>query len=180
MRADSGLPGSSRRSMRTALLPLLLFVTSSALAADFDYGAYQPAKLAEVASSLDVDPRADYWFAADYPRYHTQATFTGKIRPIDPGVKTFIAMWIKATGHPVTDAKMFRTQVEIKQDDAVYWLPIQQVLVEPLKKEVAAGGQVDLYVLLMGAYKHTPVFAVNEFDAAAATPEASLPAGNGR
>ena len=157
--------------MRSVLLTFLFSIAALAFAADFDYGAYEPAKLADAASGSDVDPRADYWFAADYPRYHTLATFTGKIRPIDPGVKAFIAMWIKATGHPATDGDMFKTQVEIKQDAAVYWLPIQQVLVEPLQKEVTAGGRVNLYVLLMGAYRHAPVFTVNEFDAAEQIPD---------
>ena len=159
--------------MRTNLLILLLFVATSAAGADFDYGAYQPANLADISGHLDVDPHADYWFAADFPRYHTQATFTGKMRPIGPGVKAFIKMWIQATGHPAADAEMFKEQVEIKQDAVVYWMPIQQVLVEPLKKEVTIGGQVDLYLLLMGEYKHVPVFSVNEFDATETIPEPS-------
>jgi len=152
------------------LLPTLLFsVATLAAGADFDYDAYQPAKLSDVAKSLDVDPRADYWFAADYPRYHVQATFTGKVRPIDPGVRTFIESWIKTTGHPLADIGMFKQQVEIKEDKQLYWMPIQEVLVAPFKKEVTVGGQVDLYVLLMGAYRRAPVFAVSEFDSAETT-----------
>jgi len=64
---------------------------------------------------------------------------------------------------------MFKQQMEIKEDKQLYWMPIQDVLVAPFKKEVTAGGQVDLYVLLMGAYRRAPVFAVSEFDAAETT-----------
>ena len=51
------------------------------------------------------------------------------------------------------------------QADSTYWMPIQDILLEPLKSEVPAGASVQLYLLLIGATKVGPVFVINEFAA---------------
>ena len=56
-------------------------------------------------------------------------------------------------------------EVQIRQGTTNYWMPIQDVLVKPFEGEVRAGDQVDLYLLLMGAYEHAPVFTISEFNA---------------
>jgi hypothetical protein len=154
--------------MRALLLLALLSIARPSVGGDFDYGSYQTKQLAEVAASLDIDPRANYWFDAAHPRYHTIATFTGNTRAVTPEFTTYIEAWAKTMGHPAAYHEMFRSEIEVRQGSATYWLPIQHQLVAPFTQEVIAGTEVHLYVLLVGALNHVPVFAVSEFNAVGA------------
>ena len=145
-------------------LPLLLLVLSlSASAQDFDYGAYKPATLSELVAGAGKHS-AD-WFSEGHPRYQTRATFTGRLRQTPANTRQFILLWVRANGHPDSYAEVFEQEVEITQDATRCWMPVQKVLVDQLQAEVPAGAQVDLYVLLMGGQRDRIVFAVSEFDA---------------
>jgi hypothetical protein len=141
----------------------LFFLSMSAAGQDFDYAAYKPATLAEITA--DLPAHGSDWFAEGHPRYRTRATFTGRVRPTSEDTKEFIGHWVKAMGHPEAYAGVFMNEIEITQEGASYWMPAQEVLVEPLQVEVAAGAQIDLYLLLMGSQHGRLVFAVSEFDA---------------
>lgn len=140
-----------------------LVVCSSVAAQSFDYDAYQPAVLTQVISALPAHPAN--WFAEGQTRFSTQATFTGRFRPVTPARQDYIAGWAQSMGHPTYTAKVFEREVEIAQGKDHYWMPIQEVLVAQLTAEVPAGASVRLYVLLMGTQGDQPVFAVSEFDA---------------
>ncbi len=77
----------------------------------------------------------------------------------------FIAKWIKAARLPGAYYDMFQSEVEIQQGASVYWMPIQEVLLKPFGKEIIAGSKVRLYAMLLGEFKHVPVFAISEFNA---------------
>lgn len=153
--------------MRILALVVSFAAAFSAASADFDYGSYRPANLAEVALALskEIDPRADYFFDASHSRYSTVAIFTGRTRPVSSGLARYIEVWAKTFGHPDAYYKMFSTEIEIKQDSKTYWLPTQGQLLDSLGREVEPGHEVRLYILLMGAYRHSPVFGVAEFAA---------------
>ncbi|GAA0887155.1 hypothetical protein [Rhodanobacter soli] len=150
--------------MRTAILIVLLALAAPVSGRDFDYSSYKTVSLADAAAALAVDPRANYWLDAAHPRYHALATFTGKTRKLAPGVKGFIVMWVKAMQHPAEYVDFFKMEVQIRQGTTDYWMPIQDVLVKPFEDQVRPGDQVDLYLLLMGAYEHAPVFAISGFN----------------
>ena len=156
-------------SRSTGIFALLIGLSTAfgAASADFDYVAYQSASLADVAlaQSKEIDPRADYFFDAAHSRYSTVVTFTGKTRPVAAGLARYIEAWAKGFGHPDAYYKMFLNEIEVKQASKTYWLPTQSQLLDPLGREVAPGHKVRLYVLLLGAYKHDPVFGVAEFAA---------------
>ena len=149
--------------MRRTLL-LLFFVFASPVAAqEFDYAAYQPATLSEVAASAGEHAAA--WFAEGHPRYRTRVTFTGRVRPTPADTAQFIVEWVKANGHPPAYADVFEQEIELTQDGNAYWMPIQDVLLAPLTAEVRADMPVDVFVLLMGGQGDRLVLAVSEFDA---------------
>lgn len=150
--------------MRKLLLLAILSIANPAICGDFDYGSYQTTQLDQVATSLDIDPRANYWFDAAHPKYHTTATFTGNTRAVTAEFKTYIEAWAKTMGHPAAYHEMFQSEIEVRQGSLTYWLPIQHQLVAPFIEEVPAGTEVHLYVLLVGALNHVPVFAVSEFN----------------
>jgi hypothetical protein len=152
--------------MRVLLLLTLLIISAQpSLGGNFNYDSYKTAQLADVVAGMNIDLNVNYWFDAAHPKYHTLATFTGNTRALPPSVKAYIEKWVKTMGHPPTYHEMFQREIEVRQGSSTYWLPIQQQLVAPFAQEVRAGSKVHLYVLLMGAINHTPVFAVSEFNA---------------
>ena len=151
---------------------LLLWVMGIAIlglpasAQDFDYSAYKDSSIAAAGSDLGIDPETTWWLDAAHAKFHTIATFTGKFRPVEPGTKSLIDKWAVAMGHDPELAAMFSSEIEVSQDGQLYWLPIQKILVEPLKSEVKPGHETHVYIILIGAYKLAPVFGVSEFNAA--------------
>lgn len=151
--------------MRAVLLLVALIVAPPSFGSDFDYAAYQTVQLAEVAAGLEIDPRVNYWYDAAHPKYHAMATYSGNMRAVSPEMRTYVEQWVKTMGQPDYYHKMFQSEIEVTQGSSTYWLPIQQPLVAPFGHEVAAGTQVHLYVLLLGAINQVPVFVVSEFNA---------------
>ena len=151
--------------MRRIALLLLVFVWVSAVGQEFDYDAYPPTQLADVAAALPQHPAE--WIAEGNSRFRTEVVFVGHIRPLSTRRKQFIARWVAAMGYPAADAAVFEQEIELAQDGVVYRMPIQTVLVDQLKSEVAAGGSLEVYLLLMGSERNQLVFAVSEFDAKA-------------
>ena len=92
-------------------------------------------------------------------------SFTGEVRKIDPKARTLIGKWAKSVGLDPKTQDLFGREIRVTEDTAIYWLPIQDVLVGALKREVTAGRKVDLFVTWIGATKTDFVFIVNEFDA---------------
>jgi len=150
--------------MRVMLLLLFLAGAEPATGAAFDYDAYKPATLSEIANTVTRTPEAATTILDGHPRYRTQAIFTGKIKSTRSSLRNYIRLWVAAMGHPPAYGEVFKQQVQIRQDEITYWMPIQDVLLEPFRKEVVAGSQVELYLLLMGTHKRAPVFAISEFD----------------
>ena len=141
---------------------LFLVFSSPVTAQEFDYAAYQPATLSRVAAGAGVHTGA--WIAEGHPRYRTRVTFTGRIRVTPADTKEFIVRWVKAMGHPDAYGEVFQQEIELMQDATRYWMPVQDVLLEPFQSEVRAGTEVDVYLLLMGGQGDRLVFAVSEFD----------------
>ncbi len=152
--------------MRALLAVLLLATTSFASwGGEFDYASYRSSSLPDAVAQLGVDPRADYWLDASTPKYQAVAVFTGKTRPISPNTKALMSYWATALPESSGHMALFTVEAEMTQDDSTYWMPIQDILLEPLKSEVPAGASVQLYLLLIGATKVGPVFVINEFAA---------------
>jgi len=147
------------------LLALALTFTAAAAADDFDHASYKPAELAEVVAGMEIDPRVNYWLDASHAKYRAVVTYTGAIRPIDTSVKQLITYWAKALQHPESLPAVFNHEVEVTQAGQTYWMPIQDVLVEPWKAEMSAGTEAEVYLLLMGAYERAPVFTLASFSA---------------
>ena len=146
---------------------VLLPAFSSALGAgDFDYGAYAESSIAVAGSNLGIAPGVAWWLDAAHSKFHTVAAYTGKIRPVGAETRELISRWANAMRHAPGTSEMFASEIEVEQEGRRYWLPIQSQLVAPLQREVRAGENAHLYLLLVGAYKQAPVLVVNEFDLA--------------
>jgi hypothetical protein len=149
--------------MRRIAILLLLTASLATFAGDFDYDAYEPIVLADLVAATSVDPRADYYFDVALPRFQSTVAFTGRTRAISSDGKDFIAHWAYATKLPASYPDLFQDEVEVKQGNDSYWMPIQQSLLEDFAKEILPGNNVHLYISFLGEFKHAPVFAISGF-----------------
>lgn len=156
------LPG---HRLAKSLFVLLACLLPTASAQEFDHDAYRQSTLADARTSLALDARIAHLYDAAHSKYRVDATFTGGMRPTDPATTRFISQWVIAMRHPPEYGRMFGLEVEIAQSGTTYWMPIQDSLVGPWKQEATAGGDVELYVLLLGASNQLPVFAISSFSA---------------
>jgi len=133
----------------------------------FDYEAYKPSRLADVRKEQAATQIGDWNIVGADFRYRMTVAFSGELRKIDPGSQKLIGMWVKSVGTDPKVADMFAQEVRVVEAGTSYWLPIQKVLVEPLRSEAKTGQQLNLFVTWIGSTKTDFVFLVNEFDAGA-------------
>ncbi|WP_440225651.1 hypothetical protein ACQQ2N_10415 [Dokdonella sp. MW10] len=156
---------SSKTSLRALAMSCLLVAHATpVLASGFDYAAYREASLAAVGSRLDVPAGTTWWLDAAHYRFHTVVDFTGQVRVVRDEHRFLVERWAKAMGHGDAVAAMFTSkEIEVRQDDKTYWVPVQKQLIAAFRAEVPAGSEVRLYLILIGAHDGAPVFGVNEF-----------------
>jgi hypothetical protein len=150
--------------MKTTILTLILAFSLCANA-EFNYDSYKPESIETAIKNLSVDPKADYFFEAGVFKYRTAVVFTGNHRNTIDESRDFIENWVTALGLPAEYKKMFPFEVEVKQGDKLYWLPIQKSLVQPFAAEVMPGSSVLTYIMTAGAINQRPIFLMNEFQA---------------
>ncbi len=135
---------------------------------------YQPATLSGITakhaghfSDEDIPQGAVVRnFHAGGDPFRATVVFMGEMRSIGPERNAFIQMWGKASGiDPALLAGTFQKEIEVRENQKTYWLPIQNVLIPHLKKEVGANREATLFVVFIGATERDRVFLVNEFQA---------------
>ena len=52
------------------------------------------------------------------------------------------------TSKPSAFIQLYRRELLVKIENQEFWIPIQELLLEPLAEELPKGGELDLYVLL--------------------------------
>jgi len=137
-----------------------------ALPVSAGWDEYKPSTLQAILTSARWDAPCDRCFTPGLP-YLVKVTFEGRTRPTPPHRQQFIAEWLKSIGSPAP-AAMFGNEIAVREADREYWLPIQAVLIPPLRREVLPGSEVSLYVVLAGATDWQKantdvVLLVNEF-----------------
>jgi len=96
--------------------------------------------------------------------FRSTVLFLGKVRNIKPDRRSLIEMWGKSSG--VDTAKgNFKKEIQVRENGKTYWLPIQEILVAHLKREVKKNGEVMLFMVYIGTTGKSSVFLVNEFRA---------------
>jgi hypothetical protein len=159
------------RHVAVALISSVLIVSCATVPGSpedegkFNHSSYLPANLADVIARMEIDPRVNYWLDASHPKYEAVVTYAGEIRQIDPNVKKLITMWAKAMQHPDSVPDIFNYEVHVTQAGQSYWMPIQDVLLEPWREEMRGNARAKVYLLLMGAYERAPIFTIASFSA---------------
>lgn len=98
--------------------------------------------------------------------FRASVIYLGKTRPIKVSREEFIGMWGHSAG--IETAKLngvFKNEIQVREGDTTYWLPIQGVLIPYLTKEVKTNGQITLFVRFIGTNLGDWIFLVNDFQA---------------
>ncbi len=139
-----------------------------------DWNNYKPAKLTDSIAKYalefkDTDIPKDTVKVDLHPGDPLRVTvrYLGKTRDLNKQRGTLIFdMWGKAFGKDREMlARTFQKEIQIQENNKTYWLPIQNVLLDPLEKEVGKNGTLELWILFIGAIEEDSVFLVSEFQA---------------
>ncbi|MDP9115319.1 MAG: hypothetical protein M3O20_16770 [Acidobacteriota bacterium] len=106
------------------------------------------------SNSLEGSPQAH--------KFLVKATYTGKSRKMGPTRLQFIAKWGKSL-QSQDFAQHFLDEIEVRAEGMTAWLALQDVLVEPFRREAKVGAPVQLWMMYAGAVQQDRVFFVNEF-----------------
>ncbi len=116
-------------------------------------------------------PDAPHWAlsAVDFATRAT-LTYTGEHRPMTAERRELLQKWVRSTGIDSAVASAFTTEYRFQEDTLGVWIPVQQVLEQPLQDEAHAGQAITCYVIFIGGYYAggpiTWLFLLNEFSAA--------------
>jgi hypothetical protein len=155
--------GSTMRIFSGAVISLALFaIVTEARAAD--WSAYKPASVAQAWSEAHIVEGSDYTIEAANVKYTVEAKYTGQHRELVAARNELLRRWAKSLSHPPEFATMFEHEIQIKADKQIYWLPIQNSLVEPFAAEAIVGSRLRLRIMYIGATRNERVFVVNGFE----------------
>jgi hypothetical protein len=157
----------------TIFIIYLLLLTTCAMAqqgAEYTWARYKPGKLRLIvkAHSVPADSRDKGMDLGSDP-VRAQVTHTGASRTTVPAKQRFIAFYMESIGRPEA-AKSFMTEMLFIENGVEFWLPVQNVLLPYLRKELRKGESVTVFADWIGITyprqggKRTHVFLVNEFE----------------
>lgn len=173
------------RALCGAVLTIAVASVPGVALAQSTWDRYQPGTLAAVIHDADSSIRSAkrevdstmHGSMADKPSEHFLATqyptlaalvYTGKSQPIDPIRRSLISAWGRSFMRDSTMAEDFHREYLFQEGKLMLWLPVQDKVASFFPKEIHAGQQVNLYVMLLAGYydagKMTWGFIVNEFN----------------
>ncbi len=106
----------------------------------------------------------DFHFTPGLP-FRSTVRYLGKTRAIQAERLIFIEMWAQSHRMSSIIVEAFEKEILVREEDQSYWLPIQNVLIPHIEKEVKENASVTLFLVFAGAIKNDQVFLVNEFKA---------------
>lgn len=135
---------------------------------------YTPATLSDITSK-----HAKYLSNRKVPRgtvvinlhaggepFRSMVLFLGKVRKMQRDRRSLIEMWGKSSGMDTAKlAKTYKKEIKVSESGKTYWLPVQEILVSYLKRDVKKNGKVMLFMVYIGTKGKTPIILVNEFRA---------------
>ncbi len=161
------------RSLHHIFLALLLFTAQTfgqQQSGEDTWARYRPGKLSSIIKahtnpSDTIDKGVD--LGSDTVR--ARVTYTGTSRPTLAAKRRFIAFYMDSVGTPEF-TKKFMTEVLFIEEGVKFWLPVQDVLLPYLKKELNQGESITLFANWIGITyperggDRVHVFLVNEFE----------------
>jgi len=158
---------------RTTILIGLLCTTFSGTAWA-GWNDYDPATLSQITAK-----HAKYLSKRKVPKgavatnlhskgdpFRSTVLFLGKVRSMKRDRRSFIKMWGKTSKKNTAKlAKTYQKEIQVRENGKTYWIPIQEILVAHLKRDVKKNGEVMLFMDYIGTTGKTPIFLIKEFRA---------------
>jgi hypothetical protein len=157
-----------KRLIGLAVLFLILASHLACASGWDDYKANTIAKMIDYYSRVEAYKSSDYFYTPGMP-FKTTVKYLGKTRIIKQDRSAYIKKLFFSWGMTAEQAKTFDSEILIEENGIKYWLPIQNVLIPHLNKEIKINDNVNLFIVLGGAIKKDWVFLINEFKALSKT-----------
>lgn len=161
------------RSLLIRLTLTLLLLTPCAIAqqsSEDTWARYRPGKLSSTIQAHSTRAgSSDKGVDLGSDAVRARVTYTGRSRPTSATKRRFIAFYMESVGAPEF-SKRFMTEMLFIEDGVQFWLPVQDVLLPHLRREMRKGESVILFANWIGvtyperAVSGLHVFLVNEFE----------------
>src|SRR3989442_16023421 len=164
------MDGMRRRRFRGACMlicRLIILALSSVWAMAVwaaDFSDYKPTSLAKAWSEALVIKEADYTIEVLNIKYVVDGSYTGQHREVGKDRRELLRRWAKSLNHPPHFADMFEHEIAIDANKKIYWLALQNSLVQPFAAEAKTGSMVRLHIMYIGAVGEERLFVVNRFE----------------
>ena len=154
-------PGARRTrypdgTVGSALLVAILVAGGTSPA---DWSEYRPGRLGEFTARVPADA-----IVLDSVRIRVRLEYSGEFRPLSSEAGRHLSIWAGAMGVPNAPGA-FAREVKVVEGGSEYWLPVQDILVEPMQAELKPGDEMEAFVVFIGASAGRPRFLLNEFRA---------------
>ncbi|MFQ5759603.1 MAG: hypothetical protein ACE5HM_01370 [Acidiferrobacterales bacterium] len=150
-----------------SVFSFLLILHVPPLSGAFSWENYAPATIARIISiHEDVQGSDALLVNTTDEKYRVTVTYLGEKRPIEEAARKHIFDGVKTVGLDSQLISWFKHEIHLSEGAHSYWLPIQEVLLPHLAKELSSGDAVDLYIMWIGYTGTGWVFLINEFQKA--------------
>ena len=161
--ASGVIAGAGRALVVRGFAPLCFaFACATAAGAEFAFGDYVPSSITQENAAYHHDPHLDVTIEAGNYKYRVRVTYLGQVREVGTPLAGFLDVWAASLGKSQV-RPLLQHEILVREGPREYWLVIQDQLLAPLRSEVAAGGEVDLYIMRLGSMRSGPIYVVNEF-----------------
>ena len=118
------------------------------------------------ADSIEAneDPGMQFYFRSD--AYRFDVVYLNNWRKISEEKRNAIETAFKVNGLDSKYIEIINEEVEFKTDSGIFWFPIQDQLVRPLKEEGSLNSTVHLYTLFLNLHNvdsYFNLFIISEF-----------------
>lgn len=139
-------------------LALVTWAGASELAA-FDFSRYRPRMMKELIE--EYKPQPGLAITRDIA-IRAKVTYSVEFRDLPEDSRRLIAAWAEAFNVPGAP-QAFRQELKVIEATREYWVPVQEVLVSAMKRELRHGEEIELFTIYIGQVDGRHIFLVNEF-----------------
>jgi len=90
------------------------------------------------------------------------AAYSGQFRAIPEDSRRLIAAWAESFNIPGMP-QAFQRELKVVEAGREYWVPVQEVLVPAMNRELQPGEEIELFIIYIGQLAGRHIFLVNEF-----------------
>jgi hypothetical protein len=157
-----------RRTLLSAAAAAMGLPALGVLADSSEFKAIEYSEIPQdsgIANEMNKQGDRDQIFVPPMFRYRLALETRGKIEALDEDNRTALSRW--GTFVARSDfVSLFQHKVEVAAGPKTFWIPWQNVLIEPFQEELRNGGQLTVNALLIGARLREPLLLAIGFRSA--------------